>query len=147
MVCRVRENACPRRIQPFLSLTGGGNDQTHFLGPPRRWRGPDWSAKMMVSRGRENACPRRIWPSLTQIEGEDDEMPRPCPPRRSGGDGKNKQKRASASARQNFRHCNSRAVPYEVYHGTDTQPRPEHQQTRKQTGQSGDKRVGVRSSV
>jgi len=128
----------------LVPIVGPGEDnETHFSGPPRRWGGNEWSAKAMVFRVRENACPRRIWPSLAQVEGEDDEMPRPCPPHRWGGHGKNTQRRVSASARHKVRHCNSRVVPYGVCHGTETQPRPEHQQTRKQTGQSGVKRIGV----
>jgi len=111
-VSRGCENACPQPIQPSLALTEGGDDQTHYSGPPRRWGGTEWSAKTMVCRGRENACTQRTWPSLAQIDGKDDEKPLPCPLHRWGGHGKNKHRRVSASARHKVTHCDSRAVPY-----------------------------------
>jgi len=36
MDCRVGENACPLRIQPSLALKESGDDETSFLGLPRR---------------------------------------------------------------------------------------------------------------
>jgi len=72
-VSRECKNACPQPIQPSLALTEGGDDQTHYTGPPHRWGGPEWSAKTMVFRVCENACPRRNQLSLALTEGEGDE--------------------------------------------------------------------------
>jgi len=85
MVCRVSENACPRRNQLSLALTEGEDDETHFSEPPRRWGGPEWTVATSVSRGCENACPQPIQPSLDQTECGDDQTHYSGPPRQWGG--------------------------------------------------------------
>jgi len=64
--------AYPWPVQPSLALIEGKDDLTHFSGPPRRWGGPEWSAKTTVCRGCESAFPQPIQPSLTLTEVEDD---------------------------------------------------------------------------
>jgi len=81
----VCESACPRRNRPSLALTEGEDDHTHYLGPPRRWIGPEWSAKAMVCRECENACTLQNQPSVALTEGEDEEAHFSGPPRRWGG--------------------------------------------------------------
>jgi len=84
MICRVCENACPRRNQPSFALTEGEDVETHFSGQPTRWGGPEWSAKAMVFLVCENTCPFRNRPSLALTEGRDDKTHYSGPPRRWG---------------------------------------------------------------
>ena len=59
-------------MQPSLALTEGGDDHTHYSGPPGRWGGPEWSAKTLVCRVCEKACTHPIQPSLALTEVGDD---------------------------------------------------------------------------